>query len=512
MSFFSKAADPDKWKEKYLNLLDEHEQSGESYKEKEDLLCKTIVRLTIATTGLDPLLDPHLLSIRDQLKGGINSHTLKDELEKFTHSVAQLKHTPPQSRSEETELLFDFLLQQYTTEKQQSILKLLRKKAETVKFETSDQLFIAILEAIEPDDDTPAPTIIANHIDTGIISRQLLLLLEGIEIPSIFDQQAQTAKQLLTASNQTAAAFESILDKSFKLLLKIKQHSQSEQKDIDQFLSHITEQLAALDVSVMGASTAAQQSAENRNKLDQSVSEQMEELQLSSTNATTLEPLKGIINSRLANIAKEIREHGQKEAIQRQKTQQQLDDLVDKIKDMESESCELKSKLKIANTRALRDTLTGLPNRNAYNEHLETELARWKRYHSPLSLIIWDIDHFKNINDSYGHKAGDKVLLLIAKQLSDHSRATDFISRFGGEEFTMLLPNTDSKSALILANQLRQTIEKTGFNASGASVAITISCGITEFTLNDTDESAFERADQALYQAKQQGRNRCCML
>ncbi len=512
MSFFSKAADPDKWKEKYLNLLDEHEQSGESYKEKEDLLCKTIVRLTIATTGLDPLLDPHLLSIRDQLKGGINSHTLKDELEKFTHSVAQLKHTPPQSRSEETELLFDFLLQQYTTEKQQSILKLLRKKAETVKFETSDQLFIAILEAIEPDDDTPAPTIIANHIDTGIISRQLLLLLEGIEIPSIFDQQAQTAKQLLTASNQTAAAFESILDKSFKLLLKIKQHSQSEQKDIDQFLSHITEQLAALDVSVMGASTAAQQSAENRNKLDQSVSEQMEELQLSSTNATTLEPLKGIINSRLANIAKEIREHGQKEAIQRQKTQQQLDDLVDKIKDMESESCELKSKLKIANTRALRDTLTGLPNRNAYNERLETELARWKRYHSPLSLIIWDIDHFKNINDSYGHKAGDKVLLLIAKQLSDHSRATDFISRFGGEEFTMLLPNTDSKSALILANQLRQTIEKTGFNASGASVAITISCGITEFTLNDTDESAFERADQALYQAKQQGRNRCCIL
>jgi len=512
MSFFSKAADPDKWKEKYLNLLDEHEQSGESYKEKEDLLCKTIVRLTIATTGLDPLLDPHLLSIRDQLKGGINSHALKDELEKFTNSVAQLKHTPPQSRSEETELLFDFLLQQYTTEKQQSILKLLRKKAETVKFETSDQLFIAILEVIEPDDDTPTPTIIANHIDTGIISRQLLLLLEGIEIPSIFDQQAQTAKQLLTASNQTAAAFESILDKSFKLLLKIKQHSQSEQKDIDQFLSHITEQLAALDVNVMGASTAAQQSAENRNKLDQSVSEQMEELQLSSTNATTLEPLKGIINSRLANIAKEIREHGQKEAIQRQKTQQQLDDLVDKIKDMESESCELKSKLKIANTRALRDTLTGLPNRNAYNERLETELARWKRYHSPLSLIIWDIDHFKNINDSYGHKAGDKVLLLIAKQLSDHSRATDFISRFGGEEFTMLLPNTDSKSALILANQLRQTIEKTGFNASGASVAITISCGITEFTPNDTDESAFERADQALYQAKQQGRNRCCVL
>jgi diguanylate cyclase len=520
MNFFSKAAtDPDKWKEKYLNLLDEQEQAEQtfkksetSYKENEDLLCKTIVRLTIATTGLDPLLDPHLLSIRDQLKNGINSHALKDELEKFTASVAQIKHTPPQNQPEETGLLFDFLLHQYTTEKQQNALKLLKEKAETIKFATSNQLFIAILEAIEPENDASLSNIITNHIDIGLVSKQLLLLLEGIEIPSIFDQQAQIAKQLLAAPNQSTAAFESILDKSFKLLLKIKQHSQSEQKEIDKFLSHITEQLAELDVSVMGASTAAQKSAENRNKLDQSVSEQMEELKLSSTNATTLEPLKEIIKSRLANIAKEIREHSEKEAVQRQKTQQQLDDLVDKIKNMESESCELKSKLKIANTQALRDTLTGLPNRNAYNERLKTELARWKRYHSPLSLIIWDIDHFKNINDSYGHKAGDKVLLLIAKQLSDHSRATDFISRFGGEEFTMLLPETNSQSALILANQLRQIIEKTGFNASGASVEITISCGITEFTLDDTDETAFERADQALYQAKEQGRNRCCIL
>ena len=515
MSFFTKAADEDKWKEKYLNLLDEQEQSGESYKEKEDILCKIIVRLTIATTGLDPLLDPHLLGIRDQLKNGINSQTLKDALEKFTNSVAQIKHAAPQTNPLETELLFDFLLQQYTGEEQQSALKLLKKKAETVKFETPNQLFIAILQAIGPDEKNSTPAVandIAKHIDIGIVSKQLLLLLEGIEIPSAFDQQAQTAKQLLASANQNATAFETILDKTFKLLLKIKQHNQSEQQDIDKFLSHITEQLAALDASVMGASSAAIESAENRIKLDQSVSEQMEELKLSSSNATKLEPLKGIITSRLAIITKEIKEHTEKEAIQRQKTQQQLDDLVDKIKDMESESCDLKSKLKIANNQALRDALTGLPNRNAYNERLETELARWTRYHSPLSLIVWDIDHFKNINDNYGHKAGDKVLLLIAKQLSEHSRATDFLSRFGGEEFTMLLPNTDSQSALALANHLRQTIEKTGFNASGASVAITISCGVTEFIQDDTDETAFERADQALYQAKEQGRNRCCVL
>jgi diguanylate cyclase len=122
-----------------------------------------------------------------------------------------------------------------------------------------------------------------------------------------------------------------------------------------------------------------------------------------------------------------------------------------------------------------------------------------------------DVDHFKIINDTFGHKAGDKVLLLIARQLSVHSRETDFISRFGGEEFTMLLPNTNKESALILANQLRTTIEKTGFNSNGNAVVVTISCGIAEFFVGDDDETVFERADKALYQAKQHGRNQCCL-
>lgn len=512
MGFFSKATDKDKWKEKYLNLLDEQEQTEDAYKENEDLLCKTIIRLSIATAGFDPLLDPHLQSIRDHLKNGIDNFALKAELENFTSTIAQIKQISSQIQPIDASLLFDFLFRQYTTEIQQNSLQQLKEKSEQNRFTAPDQLFTAILLAIEEEpvnSATSSSITLTNHIDTIIVSRQLLLLLEGIEIPAALDHPAQTIKQLLAASNNSATAFEPVLDQCVNLLLKIKQHSQSEQQDIDKFLSHITEQLTALDQTVNGASTAALESAENRNKLDQSVSEQMRELQLSSTNATKLEPLKKIITHRLKNIAKEIQKHSDEETVQRQKNQQKLDELTNKIKAMESESIDLKSKLKIANTQALRDTLTGLPNRNAYNERLETEIARWKRYHSPLSLIIWDIDHFKSINDRYGHKAGDKVLLLIAKQLSEHSRKSDFISRFGGEEFTMLLPNTHVQSALILANQLRQTIEKTGFNASGSSVAITISCGITEFIEGDTDETAFDRADQALYQAKQQGRNRC---
>ena len=518
MGFFSKTEVNDKWKDKYFNLLDTQEQTEQAQKSVEEQLCKTIVKLSFAIAGFDPQLDPQLERIRTTLKNGINHHSLKAELDTFTNVLARLTEQPQLKQPLETALLFDFLLKQYSSENQKQALLRLRTQAEECKFATVNQLFSAIIAVIDSEhtDHSPSKPVIsasipvAAQIDTEIVSRQLLHLLESIEIPAMFDGQAQIVKQLL-ASHQPVTAYEQILDKSIHLLLEIKQHSQSEQQGIDKFLAHITEQLTELGLTVTGASTAAKESANIRNKLDQSVSEQMKALQLSSSNATKLEPLKVVINQRLETITKEIQEHNQEEAVQRQKTQQQLDELTLKVKVMESESNDLKLKLKIANTKALRDSLTGLPNRLAYQERLETELARWKRYHAPLSLIIWDIDHFKRINDTFGHKAGDKVLSLIAKQLSANCRETDFISRFGGEEFVMLLPDTGKEPALKLANQLRSFVEQMGFNSNGTEITITISCGITEFVENDTHETAFDRADQALYQAKQQGRNQCCI-
>ena len=124
-------------------------------------------------------------------------------------------------------------------------------------------------------------------------------------------------------------------------------------------------------------------------------------------------------------------------------------------------------------------------------------------------MAIWDIDLFKIINDTHGHKAGDKTLIIIAQLLSKHCRKTDFVARFGGEEFIMLLPNTTEQSAATLTNKIRTVIEKTGFNAGGQHINITISCGLSEFRKGDTSGSVFERADQALYQSKANGRNQC---
>jgi len=152
------------------------------------------------------------------------------------------------------------------------------------------------------------------------------------------------------------------------------------------------------------------------------------------------------------------------------------------------------------------DHLTGLANRRPLMEVLERELARRPRYSDPLSLIMLDIDHFKQINDTYGHRAGDRVLQEMARLVAGLIRRADFPARWGGEEFVILLPDTDSKAAVGLAEKIRDRIARHEFPVVGR---ITISCGVSALHPGENDGAPlFERADQAMYAAKQGGRNR----
>jgi diguanylate cyclase len=136
------------------------------------------------------------------------------------------------------------------------------------------------------------------------------------------------------------------------------------------------------------------------------------------------------------------------------------------------------------------------------------ELGRWQRFHQPTCVLAWDIDGFKAINDKYGHRAGDKVLVVVAESLATGIRGTDFVARYGGEEFVMLLPGTSVANGILIADQMREVIGQTGFHFRGIPVSVTISCGITELREGDKPEDAFDRADRAMYQAKNSGRNR----
>ena len=146
----------------------------------------------------------------------------------------------------------------------------------------------------------------------------------------------------------------------------------------------------------------------------------------------------------------------------------------------------------------------------AFDERITHEYRRWQRYNNKLTLCLIDIDKFKNVNDTYGHKAGDIVLRTVAGKCISKIRSSDFFCRYGGEEFALILPESNLSAAITVAESLRESIERCSFQYGDKTVPITISCGLAEFKGKDNLDSIFKRADKALYKAKDSGRN-CCI-
>lgn len=164
-------------------------------------------------------------------------------------------------------------------------------------------------------------------------------------------------------------------------------------------------------------------------------------------------------------------------------------------------------------TKADHDGLTRIHNRQSFDERLADELKRHQRYAHNLTLLLFDLDHFKAVNDTYGHQAGDMVLKDVGIILDESCRDTDFAARFGGEEFVVILPQTNEDQAWVLAERLRRKIEQKLFQYAGRSFQVTASIGVATLTPGSLDkrDDLIRKADQALYLAKSSGRNMVCV-
>ena len=161
---------------------------------------------------------------------------------------------------------------------------------------------------------------------------------------------------------------------------------------------------------------------------------------------------------------------------------------------------------------ATTDPLTGVNNRRQFETFMEIELTRASRYKHSVGLAMVDIDHFKQINDTYGHQVGDYVLRELCQVLTQGLRATEIISRYGGEEFTVIIPQADYAVALVVGEKIRSLIEEHKFEYNGIELPITVSVGIALYPqMAVSRNSLVEMADRALYDAKNSGRNRVCV-
>lgn len=340
------------------------------------------------------------------------------------------------------------------------------------------------------------------------LHEMLIQLLELLELPQEMDEQVNALRDRLeqkVEEEHYAEALEAVAG----LVAEARARLQNEKNEITEFLKRINARIQEMDQHVQGASVEQQRGFESGNEFAAAVQMQVRSIEQSVQSAVDLEQLKLAVQTSLDALHIRIIEQRKSETLRQAGIQRQLHTLTEKLRNMEGEGEQLRNRLQQKHKLALQDSLTGLPNRLAYKERMNHEYARWKRYAAPLTLLVWDVDRFKTINDTYGHKAGDKALKTISQLLQGQLRATDFLARYGGEEFVMLMPETTLNDALAAAEKLLVAVANSNFHYREQAVPISISCGLSEFCAGDTPETAFERADQAMYRAKQAGGNRC---
>jgi diguanylate cyclase len=350
-----------------------------------------------------------------------------------------------------------------------------------------------------PSSPEPSYSSVAVHIE-----QTLLGLLNDLTLPEHHRPQAQAMRERLEHGLNWYELLP-ILDDLAVLMLAI---TNSEQHEFERYLKQLNERLASFQSNLQAATEdhAGQQSA-SREMTDQ-LREHVGGLQSSVQEASDLTSLKSVLERRLEGLLGAMDEHQKERDEREQEVASRLQSLAGRVATMEQEALGFRANLEEQRQKALIDTLTGLPNRAAWNERLDHEIEQLDKHKSSLLLGILDLDHFKRINDGYGHLAGDKVLKIVASQWAKRLRTEDFIARFGGEEFVVLLPHTQMAEGLALLERLREAIEQCPFHFKGEPVTITVSMGVTLFRPGERSDVVLKRADQALYKAKNEGRNR----
>ena len=357
---------------------------------------------------------------------------------------------------------------------------------------------LPINPATPNDDGTVAP-----------INDILLQLLDRITLVDPYAQELEALREELSTQQNQQLDISLFLEQLTTLISRAQSLSQDEKQELEGFLLHITETLAEIDSHIRGTKDHQQHVQDSSQKLDDAVQNQVEGIQSSMLEANNLDELKHCIQSRLTTIREQVKSFRNENDERQQLMEQEMGSLISKVSRIENESEKLKKNLEQQREKSMRDPLTGVSNRLAYDEFLKHEFSSWQRRKHALTMVVWDIDHFKKVNDEYGHQAGDKALTIVAQLLKKRLRDSDYLARYGGEEFVSLLPETPISAALPLANELRETIKASELHYNDQRVLLTISCGLAEFHDGDTPESVFQRADAALYLAKEQGRNRC---
>jgi len=552
----------DHWQRKYYAALEELEEKEKAWGETEALLRRLATRLTLAADHRDPELDRLLETLRQALRNERNPLRLQKLVEEVSRLIARLDEREPGARATDPaaplKALFERLPIPEAYARQQRFVRRQLEKAETPaqidavvgdlaelvdlllsrqppaaesikessfgRTETEEEpkgllgglfrrrrhLPEPLAEpAPEPAEAQPpaAPDAGPEAATCRLAADTLIRLLEQMQWPDTLHAEAELIKRRLEPCDDTEALQAGLLATA-ELFNGLQSRVQAEKRELEAFLRQLTERLAELDRDIRETARLQALSDQAGRDVDSRVRDEVSDIERSVADAEDLDALKTAVQSRVILIRNHMDRFLEQHGSVHEDAGKVIARLERQLEQTQAELERLQAEAESARASAMTDPLTGIPNRLAYDRRLEEELARFKRYGAPFALLVWDVDRFKSINDTYGHAAGDKVLTVIARLLRDRVRETDLTARYGGEEFVILMPETDAAHAEPVADKLRQAIAATEFHFRGKRVPITASCGLTESRPGDDAQSLFQRADAALYRAKENGRNR----
>ncbi len=278
-------------------------------------------------------------------------------------------------------------------------------------------------------------------------------------------------------------------------------------KELEEFLHLTMQYLAETESYLTGELSSTQDKFDQDRQFEKDISVNMNGIEKDLDSADNLDRLKSAVLNKIKKINLRIEKKREQDMNLLRNTEKTLVDMTSRIKDIKMEAEEIQRKSKEIESESVRDILTGLYNRKAYDEKIMETMANFRRYDVDTSLIICDIDFFKKINDGFGHKVGDLALKKLSFLMNEKLRKNDFISRYGGEEFAIILPHTNLEDAKSAGEGIRAYINESIFSYRDKTIPLTISVGISTFRKDDDPVTVFERADRALYMAKKSGRN-----
>jgi diguanylate cyclase len=458
------------WKQKYRDSLLEMEAEEKRWREIEQLLRRLIGRLCAAGMGVDRQLDDELTTIAAANRRNADAAELERLAQSLTTAVVAVDATSP------------------------------------VRHLAVQTQPAAQIPAPAPQVIAPPPAAISSrwHLTCTAVAGLLDRLKSG-------EADASIVQSLIAdlAAADTDAALAGVVSSVADLA-----HAQSESLARERLqaaavLSEVTKRLEEMAAYLTEASTASRTRYDDTQSLNDTVMSHVRELTDEVSSATELGVLQSIVSARLETVARQVSDFRAREQIRLLEYNGRAEHMRTRIANLEREAQELHSKLDMEKHGARLDPLTGVANRKSFDERFAHEIARRAHGGAPAGLLLWDIDNFKTINDSYGHRAGDRVLQSVAGCFTAALRSTDFVARIGGEEFAVLLSGLELAEAVGVANQVRTAVEGLRFHFRGTPVRVTVSCGITELHPDDTLEAAFDRVDAALYRAKHGGKNLC---